>query len=61
MENLKIFFQLYIRPVQAMGELRGIGDSLPRKQNFKRFLHNATVNPKDADAHVQLGLLYLQR
>jgi tetratricopeptide (TPR) repeat protein len=24
-------------------------------------LHNATVNPKDADAHVQLALIYLQR
>ena len=45
----------------ASGELRGIGDSFRQKQSFKRFLHNATVNPKDADAHVQLGLLYSQR
>lgn len=43
------------------GEVRGVGDAFRQKQNFKRFLHNATVNPRDADAHVQLALIYLQR
>lgn len=43
------------------GEVRGFGNAMRQKQNLKRFLHNATVNPKDADAHVQLGLIYLQR
>jgi hypothetical protein len=43
------------------GEVRGFGNALRQKQNLKRFLHNATVNPKDADAHVQLGLIYIQR
>ena len=43
------------------GEVRGFGSSFRQKQNFKRFLHNATVNPNDADAHVQLGLIYQQR
>ncbi|NOT46820.1 MAG: tetratricopeptide repeat protein [Acidobacteria bacterium] len=43
------------------GEVRGFGNAMRQKQNFKRFLHNATVNPKDADAHVQLALIYLQR
>ena len=43
------------------GEVRGVGGAFRQKQNFKRFLHNATVNPNDADAHVQLGLIYLQR
>jgi len=43
------------------GEARGFGNAFRRRQNFKRFLHNATVNPRDADAHVQLGLIYLQR
>ncbi|MDQ2746710.1 MAG: tetratricopeptide repeat protein [Acidobacteriota bacterium] len=43
------------------GGAQGIGDAFRQKQNFKRFLHNATVNPKDADAHVQLGLIYLKR
>ena len=40
---------------------RGFGNTFRQRQNFKRFLHNATVNPRDADAHVQLGLIYLQR
>ena len=43
------------------GEMRGAGSAFRQRQNFKRFLHNATVNPRDADAHVQLGLIYLQR
>lgn len=43
------------------GEVRGFGNSFRQRQNFKRFLHNATVNPRDADAHVQLGLIYQQR
>ncbi|HEX2640300.1 MAG TPA: tetratricopeptide repeat protein [Pyrinomonadaceae bacterium] len=43
------------------GEVRGFGNAFRQRQNFKRFLHNATVNPRDADAHVQLGLIYLQR
>jgi hypothetical protein len=43
------------------GEARGFGNAFRQKQNFKRFLHNATVNPRDADAHVQLGLIYQQR
>jgi tetratricopeptide (TPR) repeat protein len=43
------------------GEMRGFSNNFRQRQNFKRFLHNATVNPKDADAHVQLALIYLQR
>src|SRR5438046_5914967 len=43
------------------GQARGFGNTFRQRQNFKRFLHNATVNPRDADAHVQLALLYLQR
>src|SRR5204862_7117464 len=43
------------------GEVRGFGNAFRQKQNLKRFLHNATVNPNDADAHVQLGLIYLDR
>jgi tetratricopeptide (TPR) repeat protein len=43
------------------GEVRGAGNAFRQRQNFKRFLHNATVNPNDADAHVQIALIYLQR
>jgi tetratricopeptide (TPR) repeat protein len=44
-----------------LGSIRGFGNAFRQRQNLKRFLHNATVNPRDADAHVQLGLIYLQR
>jgi len=43
------------------GEVRGFGNSFRQRQNLKRFLQNAIVNPKDADAHVQLGIIYLDR
>ncbi len=43
------------------GEARGFGNAFRQRRNFKRFLQNSTVNPKDADAHVQLGLIYMQR
>ena len=43
------------------GQISGLGGAFRQRQNLKRFLHNATVNPKDADAHVQLGLIYLDR
>jgi tetratricopeptide (TPR) repeat protein len=51
-----LYFGGYLR-----GEVSGISSAFRQKQNFKRFLHNATVNPRDADAHVQLALIYLQR
>ncbi|HEX8247112.1 MAG TPA: tetratricopeptide repeat protein [Pyrinomonadaceae bacterium] len=51
-----MYFGGYLR-----GEISGVGSAFRQKQNFKRFLHNATVNPRDADAHVQLALIYLQR
>jgi tetratricopeptide (TPR) repeat protein len=43
------------------GGASGLGNSFRQRQDFKRHLHNATVNPRDADAHVQLGLIYNQR
>jgi Flp pilus assembly protein TadD len=51
-----ILFGAFIR-----SEVGGFGNAFRRRQNFKRFLHNATINPLDADAHVQLGLIYKQR
>jgi tetratricopeptide (TPR) repeat protein len=44
-----------------LGGARGFSNAFRQRQNLKRFLHNATVNPRDADAHVQLGLIYLER
>ena len=42
-------------------DLRSLGGGLSARQNFKRQLEAATLNPRDADAHYQLGLLYAQR
>ena len=44
-----------------LGGARSFSNAFRQRQNLKRFLHNATVNPRDADAHVQLGLIYLGR
>jgi hypothetical protein len=42
-------------------EVSGLGTALSSRRNFKRHLQNATINPNDADAHVQLGLIYSSR
>lgn len=39
----------------------GLGGGLRSRQNFNRHLEALTVNPRDADAHYQLGLIYQQR
>lgn len=56
-----LFFLLIYFGGYLGGEVRGFGNAFRQRQNLKRFLQNATVNPKDADAHVQLGLIYLDR
>jgi Flp pilus assembly protein TadD len=43
------------------GELRNLGEGLRRRQNFRRMLDAATLNPHDADAQYQLGLIYQAR
>jgi hypothetical protein len=40
---------------------RGLGGGLRSGQNFRRNLDALTVNPRDSDAHYQLGLIYQQR
>ena len=42
-------------------DVRSLGGGLSQRQNFKRQLEAATLNPRDADAHYQLGLVYAQR
>jgi hypothetical protein len=42
-------------------DISSIGGGLAARQNFKRQLEAATLNPRDADAHYQLGLVYVQR
>jgi tetratricopeptide (TPR) repeat protein len=43
------------------GDLGGIGFSLRQRQGFRRSMEMATINPRDASAHYQLGLIYQYR
>lgn len=54
-------FLLFYAYAYLKNDVDVMGYSYKRRQNFKRFLNNATVNPHDADARVQLALIYLQR
>ena len=43
------------------GELGNIGAGMRRSQNFRRMLEASAVNPHDAEAQYQLGLIYQER
>jgi tetratricopeptide (TPR) repeat protein len=43
------------------GELSNLGSGLRRGQNLRRMLEAAAINPHDADAQYQLGLIHQQR
>jgi hypothetical protein len=46
----------------ALGSrLRGLGDGLRSRQHLRQQLEISTTNPRDADAHYQLGLIYQKR
>ena len=51
--------------IYAYGMVRGgigdIGSSLRQRQGFRRSMEAATINPRDASAHYQLGLIYQYR
>src|SRR5713226_8584123 len=51
-----IFVFYYLR-----GELANLGAGMHRRQNLRRTLEAAAVNPHDGDAQYQLGLIYQQR
>jgi len=42
-------------------DVRALGDGLRSRQHLRRQLEIATNNPRDADAHYQLGLIYQKR
>ncbi len=42
-------------------DLRSLGSTVSSRQNFRRQLEASMLNPRDADAHYQLGLIYQQR
>ena len=54
-------FLLYFAYQAFRGDLGDVLWSFGARQSFKRYLAAATVNPRDADAHYQLGLIHLQR
>lgn len=54
-------FLLFYAYAYFRGEAGTMNSAFKQRQNFRRFLNNATINPNDAEAHVQLGLLYSQR
>jgi tetratricopeptide (TPR) repeat protein len=57
---LMLFWLYYLfRPNLDM--FTGLGGGLRSRQNFRRNLDALTVNPRDSDAHYQLGLIYQQR
>ena len=43
------------------GDVGDIGYSLRQRQNFRRQMEASTINPRDASAHYQLGLIYQYR
>jgi tetratricopeptide (TPR) repeat protein len=43
------------------GEVTGLGAGLRSRQNFRRMLEAAAINPHDGDAQYQLGLIQQQR
>jgi tetratricopeptide (TPR) repeat protein len=53
-----LLYYLYGRMAPGLSSL---GGGLGARQRLKQGLENATVNPHDADAHYQLGLIYAQR
>jgi hypothetical protein len=54
-----IWLYFLFRPNLDM--FKGLGGGLRSSQNFRRNLDALTVNPRDSDAHYQLGLIYQQR
>lgn len=54
-------FVLYYGWIFFGGEVRGLGSELHSRQNLRRQLESLTLNPRDADAHYQIGLIYEER
>jgi NADH:ubiquinone oxidoreductase subunit K len=43
------------------GNLADVEWGLKARRNLRRYLEAATLNPRDAEAHIQLGLIHLRR
>jgi tetratricopeptide (TPR) repeat protein len=54
-------FLLYYAYSMFRGDIGDIGFSLRQRQGFRRSMEAATINPRDASAHYQLGLVFQSR
>lgn len=54
-------FLLYYGYSMFGSDVRSLGDGLRGRQRLQQQLEIATTNPRDADAHYQLGLVYQKR
>ena len=45
----------------AFGAYAAFGAAYSQQRSFRRYLESCTMNPRDAEAHYQLGLIYQQR
>jgi tetratricopeptide (TPR) repeat protein len=54
-------FLLFYAYSMFRGDIGDIGFSLRQRQNFRRSMEAATINPRDGSAHYQLGLIYQHR
>ena len=54
-------FILYWGYTYFRGDVGDILSSFRTRQGFRRYLEASTVNPRDSEAHYQLGLIYQQR
>jgi tetratricopeptide (TPR) repeat protein len=54
-------FVLFYAYVLLGSDIRSLGDGLRARQHLRRQLDFAATNPRDADAHYQIGLIYQQR
>jgi len=54
-------FLLYYAYSLFASDVRALGDGLRSRQHLRDQLEIATNNPRDADAHYQLGLIYQKR
>jgi tetratricopeptide (TPR) repeat protein len=54
-------FLLFYAYRMFRGDIGDIGFSLRQRQGFRRSMEAATINPRDASSHYQLGLIFQSR
>jgi tetratricopeptide (TPR) repeat protein len=55
------FFTLIWGLPLLLGAVYGVRAAHVQRQSFRRHLESCTINERDAEAHIQLGLIYQQR